>query len=1522
MKSKLLLLALACSIGTAYAGGGNDGSDEILRKSGARSATNVSYPVPFNPAGTTARTQPAISTGYYLVDNDDDAGPYWYPDVSKFVQETTNPVLWHDIVTGPGQFPANFWDTQPEGRAYFRNPGKLGDSTNNAFAGPMPIGLNGGFVFNGVRYDSFYVSTNGVIALSNRRYYYNPVDGGRYIPPGATTAYDSQSDDTRARSGDGMADATPDNFGYEFIAVGGNAADSTRGLRYPNSRVGDDNISFASSPTAPPALPAKMHNETPMIAPFWDDLQVSVFNPYENRVDNFGKVRYYRNPDENILVIYYKNLTPLGVHAHPPNVGGSTNFKPDIRPDNSLNDAFVSVSAQVHLNGGDNSITYIYEDFIGAVPVSFTSVSSRDFFRVNSTIGVRGFARHINFPPGGAEVKYLQTTEYLANNAVRTINRPGAANTDNATPRPQLAIKFKQWKNTLRVVNIVYNIPKRAASYTPANNFDSTITVVDNFELLAGDQKLGAIQPVGLFQNLTNNIQGPGGVNYQQQDLSFRVRFKIFNQATGLTIYNRLIDVNQLAISNPTVSGVKLTDATGTPNLYNAATMNGVPPYNYVQVKFPPFETNEFVDNQIGRLQAVIIADPTTPNGESLRDEWPFDDTTGVQLFNIRRMTSFNDDVREYHLIGQTPMPSVTKWVNINGDVLDGDAATYNPPPPRGEYAAKNNAQFKTNSPVIRLNRITLQEAEPSNPYTGDEIISFPIDLRNRKGAVLSVSYQRTGRAQEDWKRGWSDATLYGPEVRTILEGVATNVSGGDAATSGFPDRLLVEFARPSLDAVNGITNIPTANYRFAPRLPGSTPATPITDNPAFTLYGGGGYRNGYDPLEYNKPLTFAEGLVSKIDDDGKDQEFYKVFVTIPDTIINAPNEGAKNFRFRLRVQATPNSGPPGPQDDQDNFFVDNIRILFPSEVPDIELSSIIASWPYTAAPASQATQIPIRAKIANNTGITSQAFSVNARIFRNNNPGDDVYGVYGIGRSLTVPFLPGNREIELPMPNWNARNGGPQGDTTRREFIEAEYTILGNIQNNYGGDLEPLNDTTFSKMKLTFGPVFAYDPISNPTNNVPEQQFSNQAGRGLNLPGANSGGAGAGFGPAGGLASGQIAMRFTLYAQDTVKGYQAFFASLNQDPDQFITFALYRDQGGVPAATPVTGSSITRLRGFDADSNKFFVDRYTNYKLDKDVVLPPGEYWAAVGQTYIGLELGASSSRMGMVTTNISTIPVLGVSGTSVMIDKGFRRMQGTRRINDNRFAYENTKGSGTWNAFMPFVGNPAYAHLDHYGTVPFYQTRTRGTWLPMIRPFLGKRAFNQAILPVELSALQGEVRNGNANLWWSTASESNNAGFDIERRMVGNEDWTKAGFVKGQGNSSKKVNYSFEDSKVATGNTYEYRLRQVDLDGSEEFSNTVELTFGGTPQLALEPSFPNPFSDETNISFRLPVASHVTLEIVDMYGKVVRTLVDGDMDTTPQNIKWNGRNDAGMTVASGSYVYKLIVGDRTETGKITFIQ
>ncbi len=173
MRVRLLLYALVVGVvGTALtASAGDKGGDDTQRKSGARTPV-ASYPLPFVINGANATTDPAISTGYYFVDNDDEAPDYWRPDESLFTDTLTEPGTWRRILSGPNQQPLSYW-TDPArniygGHAYFRNPGNMLDSTDDAFAGPISIGFP--FFFNGVRYDSFYVGTNGVIALSNRRY--------------------------------------------------------------------------------------------------------------------------------------------------------------------------------------------------------------------------------------------------------------------------------------------------------------------------------------------------------------------------------------------------------------------------------------------------------------------------------------------------------------------------------------------------------------------------------------------------------------------------------------------------------------------------------------------------------------------------------------------------------------------------------------------------------------------------------------------------------------------------------------------------------------------------------------------------------------------------------------------------------------------------------------------------------------------------------------------------------------------------------------------------------------------------------------------------------------------------------------------------------------------------------------------------------------------------------------------------------------------------------------------------------
>ena len=202
-------------------------------------------PKPFVEIGN-PKASPAISTGYYFMDNsEEDAYAKWKPVETNFDSTGNQPFLWRKIYSGPRQVPISERAGTPnEGKIYFRNPADSAhyfnisdkttptDSVNAAIAGPISLGF--AFYFNGIRYDSFYVSPKGIIALSNRRYFYDN-NGQRVKPSGMSDCYDPMSADWfaagRARVGDGLADATPDDYGYKFIACGGNLANKYMGIR-------------------------------------------------------------------------------------------------------------------------------------------------------------------------------------------------------------------------------------------------------------------------------------------------------------------------------------------------------------------------------------------------------------------------------------------------------------------------------------------------------------------------------------------------------------------------------------------------------------------------------------------------------------------------------------------------------------------------------------------------------------------------------------------------------------------------------------------------------------------------------------------------------------------------------------------------------------------------------------------------------------------------------------------------------------------------------------------------------------------------------------------------------------------------------------------------------------------------------------------------------------------------------------------------------------------------------------------
>jgi len=138
----------------------------------------------------------------------------------------------------------------------------------------------------------------------------------------------------------------------------------------------------------------------------------------------------------------------------------------------------------------------------------------------------------------------------------------------------------------------------------------------------------------------------------------------------------------------------------------------------------------------------------------------------------------------------------------------------------------------------------------------------------------------------------------------------------------------------------------------------------------------------------------------------------------------------------------------------------------------------------------------------------------------------------------------------------------------------------------------------------------------------------------------------------------------------------------------------------------------------------------------------------------------------------------------------------------------------------------------------------------------------------PVELVSFSGELNKNRALLNWTTATETNNSGFEILRYTQNDNEWNTIGFVPGFGTTTEPKSYSFIDENVTTG-TYKYRLKQIDFDGSFTYSNEIEVEVDFTPkEFVLYQNYPNPFNPKTVISYQLPVNGNVTLKVYDILG------------------------------------------------------
>ncbi|MCU0344153.1 MAG: immune inhibitor A, partial [Ignavibacterium sp.] len=189
--------------------------------------------------------------------------------------------------------------------------------------------------------------------------------------------------------------------------------------------------------------------------------------------------------------------------------------------------------------------------------------------------------------------------------------------------------------------------------------------------------------------------------------------------------------------------------------------------------------------------------------------------------------------------------------------------------------------------------------------------------------------------------------------------------------------------------------------------------------------------------------------------------------------------------------------------------------------------------------------------------------------------------------------------------------------------------------------------------------------------------------------------------------------------------------------------------------------------------------------------------------------------------------------------------------------------------------------------------------------------------IIPVELTTFTAIAKDDNVLLNWITSTETNNMGFDIERRSTkSNSGWQKLVFINGKGTTTEKTAYSFVDKNPAEGKSY-YRLRQIDFNGSFKIYTPVEVDFESVKEYSLSQNYPNPFNPSTEINYTLAKSGDVTLKIYNLLGSEVATLVNGFNEAGKHSVKFNA-ND----ITSGIYFYTLKANGFTSTRKMILMK
>ena len=198
-------------------------------------------------------------------------------------------------------------------------------------------------------------------------------------------------------------------------------------------------------------------------------------------------------------------------------------------------------------------------------------------------------------------------------------------------------------------------------------------------------------------------------------------------------------------------------------------------------------------------------------------------------------------------------------------------------------------------------------------------------------------------------------------------------------------------------------------------------------------------------------------------------------------------------------------------------------------------------------------------------------------------------------------------------------------------------------------------------------------------------------------------------------------------------------------------------------------------------------------------------------------------------------------------------------------------------------------------------------------------------APVAIELSAFQIHKANSKIILSWTTATETNTAGFNIYRcqQEQGEYERVNNSMVAAHGTASSGADYRYTDGQPLSDECY-YKLQRVDLDGSTHFSNPVSTASTGVEEenipekYALHENFPNPFNPTTTLRYDLPQDAHVTLEVYNVQGQRAATLIDSQKQAGEHAYTWN----AAANFSSGLYFIVMQAGEHVFKQKVSLVK